>query len=292
VAKSVKNTRNIRRALDKDIIPVIGSKRLTNVSVEDVQGIVSRIKARGSDHMALATRNILRRMFAYAIAETPLTTNPAAALEARYIATAKSRDVALEPEEIGTLLRAIYASSMRRANKLALHLLVICMVRKSELIEARWAEIDFEKKEWTIPASRMKQGRPHVVYPSEQALEILGELNTLASGSEYVLPSRQSLQKPISRSTLNVAIRTLDLEIRDFVIHDFRRTASTHLHEAGFNSDWIEKALAHEQGGVRGVYNKAEYASQRKELLQWWANFVDTQINEGREVVIGRFAAA
>ncbi|MFV1976006.1 MAG: tyrosine-type recombinase/integrase, partial [Candidatus Scalindua sp.] len=106
-----------------------------------------------------------------------------------------------------------------------------------------------------------------------------------------VLPSCGSLRKSISSSTLNTAIRTLDLDIRDFVIHDFRRTASTHLHESGFNSDWIEKALAHEQKGVRGVYNRAEYAEQRKEMLQWWADFVDSQIEEGRKVVIGRFGS-
>lgn len=110
------------------------------------------------------------------------------------------------------------------------------------------------------------------------------ELHTLASNSEFVLPSRSDLRKTISSSTLNAAVGTLDLDIRDFVIYDFRRTASTHLHEAGFNSDWIEKALAHEQKGVRGVYNKAEYADQRREMLQWWADFVDSQIEEGRKV--------
>jgi hypothetical protein len=68
-----------------------------------------------------------------------------------------------------------------------------------------------------------------------------------------------------------VAVRALEINVRDFVIHDFRRTASTHLHEAGFNSDRIEKALAYETKGVRGVYNRAQYADQRREMLQWWA---------------------
>lgn len=291
VTKRVKDTRNIRRALKNDILPAIGTKRLTDVPIEDIQGIISKIKARGADHMALATRNILKRMFAYAVAETPLTVNPAAVIEAKYIATAKPRDVALDPSEVGHLLRGIYSSSMRRSHKLALHLLIISMVRKSELVQAHWSEIDLESRQWTIPRTRMKEARPHVVYLSDQAVAILEELKTLSSGSEYVLPSRQSLREPISRSTLNVAIRGLDLEIRDFVIHDFRRTASTQLHEAGFTSDWIEKALAHEQGGVWGVYNKAEYATQRREMLQWWGDFVDAQIDEGRKVALGRFAA-
>ena len=128
-----------------------------------------------------------------------------------------------------------------------------------------------------------------MVYLSQQAIAIFKELKALSSGSDYVLPSRGSLRRPIAHSTLNTAIRTLDMDIRDFVIHDFRRTASTRLHEAGFNSDWIEKCLAHEQKGIRGVYNRAEYAEHRKDMLQWWADFVDTQIEKDRKIVIGRF---
>jgi integrase len=221
-----------------------------------------------------------------------VTQNPAAAVAARYIAQPRSRDRALTPAEIGVLLRAIYSSSMRRANKLALHLLVICMVRKSELTNARWGEFDLDAAEWAIPQARMKKQRSHIVYLPKQAVAMLAELRALSSGSDYVLPSRSTLLKPICRSTLNVAIRGLDLEIQEFVLHDFRRTASTLLHEVGFVSDWIEKALAHEQQGVRGVYNRAEYADKRREMLQWWADFVDAQIEEGRTVVLGRFGRA
>jgi len=287
-----KNPRNIKRALSKDVLPTIGSKALDEVTVADVLAITDRIKNRGSDQMALQTRNIMKRLFAYAIAREKMTNNPAAAIEAKYIATAKSRDVALTPDEIGRLLRAIYQSSMNRSHKLALHLLILTMVRKSEMIEARWSEIDLSKAEWVIPAARMKMGRPHIVQLQQQAVAMFEELKGLSSGSEWVFPSRNTLSKPISKSTLNAAVRSLEHDVRDFVIHDFRRTASTHLHEAGFNSDWIEKALAHEIKGVRGVYNRAQYAEQRREMLQWWAEFVDSQIEEGRKVIIGSFGKA
>lgn len=281
--------RNIRRILNKDVLPAIGDLPVVEVRVEDVLKITDAIKARGADHMALHTRNAMKRLFAYAIARGKIQFNPAAAVEARFIATARSRDVALSSQEIGRLLRGIYQSSVKRQHKLALHLLILCMVRKSELLEARWEEIDFDKAEWNIPAERMKKDKPHLVPLSEQAVTMFQELRALSSGSEWVLPSRGSLRQPIAKTTLNNVVRSLDLEVRDFVIHDFRRTASTHLHEAGFNSDWVEKALAHEQKGVRGVYNRAEYLPQRREMLQWWANFVDAQIEEGRNVVIGNF---
>lgn len=286
------NPRNIRRILDKDVIPGMGDKQVAEVTADDVLAITDKIKARGADQMALATRNVLKRLFAYAIARGLTKFNPAAAVEAKYIATAKSRDVALSSDEVGRLLRSIYQSSMKRANKLALHLLILCMVRKSELIEARWDEVDFDEAVWSIPGERMKKDRPHVVPLSKQALAMFEELKGLSSGSDFIFPSRSSLNKPIAHSTLNVAVRTLDLDVRDFVLHDFRRTASTLLHEAGFNSDWIEKCLAHETKGIRGVYNRAEYIGHRREMLQWWADFVDAQIEEGRKVIIGRFGKA
>lgn len=290
VAKpSNSNPRNIMRALEKDIIPALGAKAVTEITVADVLSLADRIKARGADQMALVTRNILKRVFAYAIAREVATFNPAAAVESKYIATAKSRDVALTQAEIGRLLRGIYQSNMARAHKLALHLLILTMVRKSELIEARWSEIDLDAAQWSIPGERMKKERPHLVSLPTQAVAMLEELQGLAGEAEWLFPSRNDPRKPIAKTTLNAAVRSLDLDVRDFVIHDFRRTASTHLHEAGFNSDWIEKALAHEAKGIRGVYNRAQYADQRREMLQWWADFVDSQIEEGRKVIIGRF---
>ena len=154
------NPRNIRRVLDKDVIPAIGSKQLADVSVTDIMAITDKIKNRGSDQMALQTRNIMKRLFAYAIARQKMTSNPAAAIEAKYIATAKSRDRVLSSNEVGRLLRAIYQSSMNRSNKLALHLLILCMVRKSEMIETRWEELDLAKAEWSIPGRAHEDGSP------------------------------------------------------------------------------------------------------------------------------------
>lgn len=282
--KANKNPRNIRRYVEKDIVPVLGPKQLPEVTPADVLSLCDRIKKRGADQSALQVRNILKRIYAYAIARQRVQFNPAAAIEAQYIAVAKSRDRALSREEVGKLLRAVYASNMRRAHKLALHLLLLTMVRKADLIEAKWEHVDTEAGQWEIPTT--KTGKPHVVYLSTQARALFTELKELACGSPFVLPSRSSLQEPIAHSTLNVAIRALGVEIADFVLHDFRRTASTHLHEAGFPADVVEKALAHAIGGIRGVYNRAEYADQRRRMLQQWADMVDSWLNaKGAEVI-------
>ncbi len=141
-SKASSRPHNTRRVLDKDALQAIGARLPVDVSIDEVSKITDKIKARGADQMALQTRNAMKCLFAYAIARGKVQFNPAAAVEARYIATARSRDVALTPQEIGKLLRGTCQSSMKRQHKLAPHLLILCMVRKFELHEARWDEID------------------------------------------------------------------------------------------------------------------------------------------------------
>lgn len=169
------------------------------------------------------------------------------------------------------------------AIRLALRLILLTLVRKSELIEATWNEVDFEAAVWTIPKARMKGRRAHNVYLSSQALDIMIALRTCAAGSRYVLPSRYDADRCMSKATLNrvtllIAERAKEagLPLEPFTVHDLRRTGSTLLNEAGFNGDWIEKCLAHESGrSSRSIYNKAEYAEPRRHMLQEWANMVD-----------------
>jgi integrase len=291
--KSESYCKTTRRALDKDILPSIGNKPLQQVNAGDVLAICDRIKARGSPQAALFTRNVLKRMYEYAISRQASTINPAQQLVARFIATPQSRTRVLSPDEIGKVLRAVYTSNMARASKLAIHLLVITMVRKSELIEAEWSEIDLDAGIWRIPAERMKKDREHWVHLSAQAMLMFGELKSLAASERYVFPMRRGNgDRPIAKSTLNQAVRAMSADVQHFVLHDFRRTASTHLHEMGHSSDAIEKALAHSIKGIKGVYNRAEYAEERRKILQLWADFVDAQIDEGRKVVIGKFGQA
>jgi integrase len=115
-------------------------------------------------------------------------------------------------------------------------------------------------------------------------------LKTCAGNSRYLLPSRYDADAPMSRATFNRVTTTVaarakkeSLPLEPFTVHDLRRTGSTLLNELGFNSDWIEKCLAHEEGrSSRGVYNKAEYEQQRRHMLQEWADMIDAWV-EGRK---------
>lgn len=291
------STRNIVEGIIKrDVLPKFGKKALNEITADMLRSHCEKIKDRGASASAVRTRDIVGNVFSYAKARGINCENPAEYVAPSTIAIFNPRDRALSKREIGIFFNTLKNAQTSHALKVALKLLMLTMVRKSNLVNATWDEIDFVAAEWTIPAEKMKAsrqgaGRPHIVYLSQQALDLFMQLHVLASGSPYVLPSfGQSQYGTVSLSSLNrAAAHTVELAqrkglpIEKFVLHDMRRTASTHLHEAGYNSDWIEKALAHEQRGVRAVYNKAEYAQQRSKLLQDWADMVDDWINQYKD---------
>ena len=290
VAKDRRDLTIPRRYFDKSIVPAIGTKAVRDVTTEDVRAIIWKKKDEGFDAAAGQVRGVLKRLFDYAMTAGLVSVNPVLALPMRHVHRAKSRERTLSPDEIRLFLRAVIESNIRRQFKLALHLILLTMVRKSELLLAKWEHVDFDAAEWHIPAEHSKTGKPHIVYLSRQSIEMFRELQALAGGSELVLPSRSSLVKPFAANALNDALKVslAGQDIPAFTIHDLRRTASTLLHENGWPSDVVEKALNHTIGGVRGVYNRAEYEPQRREMLQFWADYIEQLLTTGK-VILGRF---
>lgn len=290
VAKDRQDVTTPRRYFDKSIVPAIGAKPVRDVTTEDVRAIIWRKKDEGFDAAAGEIRGVLKRLFDYALTAGLATTNPVLALPMRHVHKAKSRERALSPEEIRVFLKAAFESNIRRQFKIGLHLILLTMVRKSELLLARWEYVDFDQAEWHIPAEHSKTGKPHIVFLSHQSIALFKELQALAGGSALVMPGRGSLTKPFAHNAINTALKTAlqGQEIPAFTVHDLRRTASTLLHENGWSSDVVEKAMNHTIGGVRGVYNRAEYAPQRRDMLQFWADFIEQLMTTG-QVILGRF---
>jgi len=266
-----------RRYLEKDILPYIGSMPIKDITAEDVRSVIWRKKDQGFDAAAGQIRGLLKRMLDYALTCGLIQANPVTALPMRHVYRATARDRALTPDEIQRFLSAVHKSNIRRQFKIAFQLILMTLVRKSELMLAQWKDVHLEQREWHIPVENSKTGKPHIVYLSAQAAMLFRELKTMASTSDWVMPGRGTLTKPFSNNALNTALKVSlqDQDIPAFTIHDLRRTASTLLHEQGWPSDVVEKALNHTIGGVRGVYNRAEYAEQRREMLQAWADFID-----------------
>ena len=275
--KSDEYRRTTRRALDKDVLPALGNKPIGAVTADDIVAICERIKSRGSPKMALHTRNVVKRLYAYLIARQLATSNPAEVIPARSIATFDSRTRVLSGAEIGVTLHTIETSNIRRPLKLALHLLVLTMARKSDLVESSWSEFDLDRALWTIPAARLNAREDRIVCLPRQAVALLRELQRARSSERFVFPSVRGNDRPIAKSTLNQAVKALGLDVEHFVLHDFRRTASTHLRDM------------EQQSGARGDITQCEAgeATRQHRTLQNWADFVDSQREVARQAANG-----
>ena len=286
-ARMADSTRSMRKSiLDRDILPVFQNRLLTEITADDLRDLCTKVKGRGAPATAVHVRDIVKQVYGFAILHGEKVANPADDVGPSSIATFVPKDRALSPSEIRVALSQMEYVASYPTIKLGLRLILLTLVRKSELIHATWDEINFEKALWSIPKERMKASKAHNVYLSQQALDIMVALRTCAGGSRYLIPSRYDADKCMSNATLNRVTQLIverakanKLPLEPFTVHDLRRTGSTILNELGFNSDWIEKCLAHEDGrSSRGVYNKAEYAEQRRHMLQEWADMVDAWV--------------
>ena len=292
-ADLAESTKAMRKSVyDRNLADEFGRLKLEEITPVRLMARCEKIKERGAAAPAVHAREIVLQVFRFIQARGLKIDNPAESIRPSAIATFKARDRALTPAEIHTFFKALEQTATMTTLRLAVKFMLLTLVRKTEFIEAKWDEVNFETAIWTIPKERMKAGRPHNVYLSQQALDILVAFKTCFSASSYLHPGRYETELPISSATLNRVIDATVKVVHDrgedfdpFTVHDLRRTASTLLHEAGFNSDWIEKCLAHEQRGVRAIYNKAEYAEQRRTMLQAWADMLDAWIKNSASVV-------
>ena len=285
IKKDRKDPYNMVLCLSNDIYPMLGHIPLDQVSIEDIRRTIWRKKEQGYDAAANQVRGLLKRMFDYAVTLGLVPYNPVLAIPTRHVFKAKPRERYLSTGEIRTYYTTLLNSRLYKPRKFGLLLSLLTLLRKSELLAAKWEHINFDQKIWLIPEtkadSKTGHSREMVVYMSSQVIEILKELKTIAGDEPYVFVGRQR-GTHISANAFNTAQKTaLALtDIPNFTIHDLRRTASTHLNEQGFNRDAIEKCLNHTATGVRGVYNKAEYAEERIKMMQKWSDFVFSVIYE------------
>jgi integrase len=286
-AKMADSTRAMRRAIyERDILPTFRNRLLTEIDPDDLRAMCAKVKERGAPATAVHVRDIVKLVYGFAILHGEKVANPADEVGPASIATFVPKDRSLSPGEIRIMLRQLEHVPTLPTIRLGMKLFLLTMVRKSELQDATWGEVDFENAVWSIPKERMKRSKAHNVYLAQQAIDILIALKTCAGNSKYLLPSRYDADAPMSRATFNrittavvVRAKKEGSPLEPFTVHDLRRTGSTLLNELGFNSDWIEKCLAHEDGrSSRGIYNKAEYEFQRRHMMQEWANLVDAWV--------------
>lgn len=272
-----------RRVYDRDIKPFLGRRPLADIDAGEVRQVCERIKSRGAPATAVHARDVINSVFAFARSKGNHCENPVAAITAQSIAKFRPRAGSLFPDEVGILCMLLEETPVRLEYRLALRLILLTLVRRSELARAKWQEIDFEGGVWAIPPGRARSTKTRYIYLSRQAFDILVELKARAGASEYLLPSMLDPFVPMAPVCLNHTTKAIfdeaqsrKLPLRRFSLYDLIRTGSTILLDIGFNAHWVDLALAREviEKG-RGLCDRTLYAEQVRHMMQEWADMVD-----------------
>ncbi|MGA7585108.1 MAG: tyrosine-type recombinase/integrase [Rouxiella badensis] len=266
----------LRRRIDKDINPNIGHLRAEEVKPRHIDDMLQKIVARGAPTIANDVLRWTRRIFNYGIKRHILEVNPTAAFDLSDAGgQEKSRERFLNTNELLQLFSAMQtAKGFSRQNELTFKLLLLLCCRKMELCSARWEDIDFENAVWHL--TNTKNGDEIDIPLTPNAIVWLDELKVLSCNSEWVLPARKMQNRMIphiAESTLPVAlskVKTQMQNVENFTLHDFRRTARTHLAALGVDPIVAERCLNHRIKGVEGIYNRHQYFNERRIALTLW----------------------
>jgi integrase len=289
-------SQQVERYLEADVFPYIGALPIRSVTAAHLLEIVRRVEGRGAETVALLLRQWSSKIFRYAAATLRADSDPASALKGAITRPKAKHRKPLTRADISRFIKALDSYGGYRTTVIALRLILLTFVRTVELRAAHWAEIDFDRAEWRIPAERMKMREPHIVPLSRQVAELLRELHTLTGGRSFLFPNYRRPNSCMTATTLNRALERMGFSGRGsmgFSAHGFRATASTILNELGYRPDVIERQLAHsEQNRVRASYNQAKYLAERRAMMQEWADLTDEMAEEDSKIIPGRFAEA
>ena len=267
---------DIIEAFNKDIFPYIGQLPVNEIKPLVLLNVLRRMESRGATEKAKKVRQRCSEVFRYAIVTGRAEYNPAADLTSAMSGHESKHYPFLTVEELPDFFKALSGYTGSPLIVLAARLLILTGVRTGELRGAFWSEFDLEKAVWEIPAERMKMKRPHLVPLSTQALEIVQQLKVMSGQYPLVFPGRNDPRKTMSEASINQVFKRIGYTGK-VTGHGFRHTMSTILHEEGFNTAWIETQLAHvDKNAISGTYNHALYLEGRKEMMQWYGDYVDS----------------
>ena len=283
--------RNRMPQIEMHLLPHLGAmpvRQITPAHVLDVLRRAERKEAdtrerkRGANTRMIGGGSVVRRLrqivsgtFDHAVATLRAESNPAGPIRRAFKTAKTTHKTPLTPPQIGEFLRALDAYHGSFMTAAALRLLWLTVARPSEVVGARWVEFDLDGEIWKIPAARMKSREDHAIPLPAHAVELLRRLSALSGTREFVFPHRDRRDSPMTYDALNKGIGRMGLTFKT-TPHASRTTASTMLNELGFRHDVIERQLAHqERNAVRRAYNRAEYLSERREMMRQWADMLD-----------------
>jgi integrase len=266
---------NNLRYLAFDVFSTNLAKRpISKIKAADVLDVLRSIERRGAYTISHRILALCSAIFRYGVATTRCERDVAADLKGSLIVKATVSRAAVPANELPDLFKSVDEGDATLHTKLAIKLLALTFVRTQELTGATWDEIDWDNEIWTIPASRTKKQRDHIVPLSAEALAILKALHGQRETGPYIIPGYKR-GKAMSRNTMLYALYDIGYQ-GEMTGHGFRAIASTAFYESGqFRPEVIEIQLAHLDGNkTRAAYNRAAYLDERADLMNWWGTFL------------------
>lgn len=265
---------DIWRSLTLHIFPDLGTTPISTISALQVINLLRPLETKGSLETVKRLTQRLNEIMTYGVNSGLIHANPLSGIRSVFKKPKKKNMAALPPDELKELMVAIANASIKRTTRCLIEWQLHTMTRPIEAATTRWADIDIEKKIWTIPAERMKKRRTHIIPLTEQALAILEAIKPYSGYREYVFPADRAPRTHCNSQTANMALKRMGFEGR-LVSHGMRSMASTILNERRWDPELIEVALAHvDKDGVRSTYNRAEYIELRREMMAWWSEHI------------------
>jgi integrase len=279
----------VMRRLEADAFPALGPRAIADVTASEVLDVIRKVERRGARELAHRLLQSISAIFRYAIATDRAKCDPTRDLRGALKPVLHGNFAALDEKDLPEFMRrlATNESRMFARTRIAVDLLMRTFVRTGELIGARWEEFDLAKKEWTLPAGRMKRRREHIVPLATQVLELLEQLRHIDAEGELLFPGMGRRSESMSNNTVLAALQRMGYQGK-MTGHGFRALASTILNAQGFNPEAIERQLAHvERNKTRAAYNRnphLHHLPERRKMMQHWSDYLDG-IARGANVV-------
>jgi integrase len=283
-----------KRNLEKDLFPFLGDRNISDIEAIELLATIRRVEERGALDVAHRVLTTAGQVWRYAVATARASRDISADIRGALKPHHGKHFAAItDPVRLGELIRVIRGYQGGPIVRAALQLAPLLFQRPGELRGAAWAEFDLDAALWTIPAARMKRsvdgkrnGDPHLVPLSTQAVEILRKLHPVTGHSALCFHGERSHDRPISDNTLRAALMTLGYGPDVQSVHGFRATARTLLaEELNIDPLVIEAQLAHAVKDANGrAYNRTQYLKHRAVMMQQWADYLD-KLARGADVI-------
>jgi integrase len=275
------NQRTVEQSIRDHVLPVLGIKKVSEITRVDLVQVVTAIAEAGIIETAHRVGQRINNILDLQVDKGVIESHPGANLARVLPKRRKRRMPAIKAPELPQLMRDIEGYP-QATTRVGLLLLAHTFTRTSELIRAQREEIR-DPETWVIPEERMKgegeERKIHVVPLSRQVRGLLEDARALGDASTYILASEVNPMCGLSSNTLLYALYRLGYRGR-MTGHGFRAVASSVLNESGlWNPDAIERQLHHDEtDAVRAAYHRAEYLDERRRMMQWYSDHLDRSL--------------